>query len=346
LIAGAAGGMTLSAHCRSARAQAAPTTAPSPATALDFLKTKAAAETGDVAAQYKLSQMYYLGQGVAKSLPESVNWARKAAERGHADAMYALGCAYYDGEGVARNLPEAVRWFREGAKRGSLESQYNLAVMTENGDGVPTNLQEAVGLYTKAANAGLASAQAALGGLYINGRGVPKDLEKARFWLAKAAAQGDENGRKWLSELAETEPQTAQVDSTATISDDEVIAALRAHLKHHAIKESCNASTATGDVFAECFKRYGTVNPRALALCKAELAKENASDCERAKRMPASEFGTKSVFSVVSKKNYEGIFVAYVNARTKGTDQLAKVKLRLARRGNGWTVIEIDDVKE
>jgi hypothetical protein len=50
------------------------------------------------------------------------------------------------------------------------------------------------------------------------------------------------------------------------------------------------------------------------------------------------------VFAVVSKNNYEGNIICYVNMRAKGTDNIAQIKLTIQDRANRWVVIRYEAV--
>ncbi|MGK9234024.1 SEL1-like repeat protein [Inquilinus limosus] len=53
-----------------------------------------------------------------------------------------------------------------------------------------------------AADQGYDAAEAAVGVMYLEGRGVQKDIDEAVRWLRRAAAQGNEEARARLAELA------------------------------------------------------------------------------------------------------------------------------------------------
>ena len=79
-----------------------------------------AAEKGHAGAQYNLGSLYYLGNGVAKSVEEAVKWIRKAAEAGDPGAQWHLGHFYQTGEVVNKNLEEARRWYQKSADQGDV----------------------------------------------------------------------------------------------------------------------------------------------------------------------------------------------------------------------------------
>lgn len=86
-----------------------------------------AAEQGDSAAQVRLANCYYNGEGVNKNYPEAVKWYKKAAEQGDVYAQYKFGRCYDFGEGVIKDQTEAVNWYKKAAEQGLADAQYNLA---------------------------------------------------------------------------------------------------------------------------------------------------------------------------------------------------------------------------
>lgn len=100
---------------------------------------KAAAEQGDIAAQYNLGVSYSLGKGVAQDNVQSVRWYTLAAEQGFALAQYRLGLAHYSGVGVAQDNTQAVRWHMLAAAQGHVDSFAPLGAFYSSGDGIPQN---------------------------------------------------------------------------------------------------------------------------------------------------------------------------------------------------------------
>ncbi len=88
---------------------------------------KAAAEKGDLEAQFLMGLQYKVGDGVDKNPAEAAKWLRKAAESGHAEAQYALGEFYADPETGLADPAEAVKWLEAAAKQGNLDAQSRLA---------------------------------------------------------------------------------------------------------------------------------------------------------------------------------------------------------------------------
>ncbi len=69
----------------------------------------AAAEEGDVFAQYHLAEAYRKGDDLPKDLEAALRWYRAAAEQGHAKAQNDLGSTYLNGMGTPENVEEAIR---------------------------------------------------------------------------------------------------------------------------------------------------------------------------------------------------------------------------------------------
>ncbi len=146
-----------------------------PATAQDYQKGLAAAQSGDYVTALK-------------------EW-RPLAERGDAQAQRDLGLMYNNGQGVPKDYAEAVEWYRRAAEQGLVSAQNNLGFMYERGRGVPKDYAKAVKWLRKAANQGHAVAQYNLGLMFRRGQGVPQDNTKAVKWYRRAAEQGQANAQ-------------------------------------------------------------------------------------------------------------------------------------------------------
>lgn len=136
----------------------------------DIQRLTAAAEAGDVAAQYELAMLYGLGKDVERDDALSLEWGRKAAEQGVPPAQGQLGGCYFKGAGVPQDDAQAVVWFRKGAEQGDDHAQYGLAAC------------------------------------YYEVRGVEQDMRQAIAWLRKAAEQGDNQAISILRELGQEVP--------------------------------------------------------------------------------------------------------------------------------------------
>lgn len=120
---------------------------------------RAAAEQGDLYAEYNLGMMYAFGQGVAKDEELAVGWYRRAAERGFAPAQHSLGQAYEEVAGVWRNEALAVDWYRKAAEQGYGKAQFSLGLMYARGLGVQADLVHAYKWFHLAALSGVPYAE-------------------------------------------------------------------------------------------------------------------------------------------------------------------------------------------
>jgi TPR repeat protein len=177
-------------------------------------KVALAAEMGDAAAQYKLSEMFNAGLGGPPDTDKSFTWFwraaesyRTAAEAGDAAAQFKLG-EMTSGD----DLAEALKWFGKAAAqghevgkvalaagKGDVAAQYKLAEMYNSGLGGPpdsikasTWYRRAAESYRKAAEQGSVDAQYQLGMMLINGKAEAKNWNpyEAAKLILKAAEQG------------------------------------------------------------------------------------------------------------------------------------------------------------
>ena len=172
-----------------------------PAQELTWLRRSAA---GNVAsAQTQLGFMHKKGEGgLAVDLVEGARLYAKAAAQGLAGAQHNLGCCYRDGEGVPRDLAQAVRLFQQSAEGGDAAAQALLAGLYATGDGVGVDYAAALQWARRSADQGDAQGEYNLAVIYDNGHGVPQDLRLAATFYARAASQGLEGAKKALLELA------------------------------------------------------------------------------------------------------------------------------------------------
>jgi hypothetical protein len=70
----------------------------------------AAAEAGDVEAQFRLGDLNLRGQGGQQDVAVALKWYLAAAEKGHGGAQAALGALHALGLGVPRDWREAYFW--------------------------------------------------------------------------------------------------------------------------------------------------------------------------------------------------------------------------------------------
>lgn len=68
------------------------------------------AESGNIAAQYRLGLMFIHGQGVPPNPRRGLELVGRAAEAGHFEAALDLANLYRTGEGLPRDEAESARW--------------------------------------------------------------------------------------------------------------------------------------------------------------------------------------------------------------------------------------------
>ncbi len=124
-----------------------------------FREFEALANTGSVAAQYNVAQMYRHGQGVAQNYPAAIEWYEKAAEAGLSSAQNNLAQMHMEGKGVAIDYETAVRWWRRAAVQDHVNAQFNMGAAYQNGLGIQADSLESLFWYTLAMVNGYAGAR-------------------------------------------------------------------------------------------------------------------------------------------------------------------------------------------
>jgi TPR repeat protein len=177
---------------------------------IDESDLRSTAAHGSAAAQNRLGDTYYGGEGVKQNYVTALHWYRLAAARKNVDAEYRLGWMYKFGQGVPKDDTTAAHWFRVAAAAGYADAEHGLSEMYERGIGVPRDAALAQRWYSLfraqtptdgyvslpqekirlAATHGVAAAQNNLGDMYALGFGVTKNYFSALYWYRLAAAQG------------------------------------------------------------------------------------------------------------------------------------------------------------
>lgn len=147
---------------------------------------RAAAEHGEVWAQYNLGVTYSNGDRLPKDKVQAAFWFKKAAEQGDPASRLFLADILSGGQGVEPDYAEAVRLYRLVADAEHVYSpiaEYNLGEIYAEAKGVPQDRQEAIRYWERAAKHGWSLAAGALGRLYEqDGWEVPIDYTQAYFW--------------------------------------------------------------------------------------------------------------------------------------------------------------------
>lgn len=112
---------------------------------------QAAAQAGNVRAQFFLASHYKHGKGVPQDLVQAFHWYLKAAEQGAAPAQLNVGQMYAEGKGVAADIVQAKLWLGKATKQGDNRASYNLALIEEHSQ----NLANAYQWYDLSARDGM-----------------------------------------------------------------------------------------------------------------------------------------------------------------------------------------------
>ena len=212
-----------------------------------------AADLGVILAQYKLGEMYQLGDGVEQdydkafhyyklaadqdapealtavgyfygqglgteqNLDEMLKYYNRAAEMGEPMAQFNLGCCYRDGTGVKQDYGKMHEYYRLAVEKGNADAQFNLGYAYQVGLGVEPDYNEAYRLYQLSADQGFPVAMFAVGDCCFLGNGVEKDLQQAAEWYRKSLDAGyvpDETDRAHMKEVLGTEAPGTEAPGT------------------------------------------------------------------------------------------------------------------------------------
>lgn len=157
------------------------------------LQVKELAVSGDPYAQQSLGSMYRLGNpGVPKNRALALRWLAAAANQGNVRAQYALGTMYGQGEGGPIDHSKAIKWFLKAAEQGHAESQTASGAYYEQGWGVPRSKRTALGWQEKAAEQNIVLSQTWVGAAYWLGTdGIERDLIQGGKWSIIAKINGN-----------------------------------------------------------------------------------------------------------------------------------------------------------
>ena len=134
-------------------------------------------QAGDTQAQYDLSQMYFQGIGVPKSIEQGWVWMNRAADKGNIQAMLELGVRYQASTSLENSEEMAFLWFQKAAMAGSPVGQYNLAHLYEFGKQTPVDLVSSYAWMVLSYNSG--NPAAASEAKVLRGRLSPDELSRA-----------------------------------------------------------------------------------------------------------------------------------------------------------------------
>lgn len=141
------------------------------------------------------------------------------AEQKSPDASmeYRIGQMFYMGQGALKNYQAAWQWFSLSAAKDNTYALLQQAHMVQKGEGVPKSEQRAQALYTEAFQKLMKALhddpspqlRYRIGTMYEFGLGVERNVTTAKEWYQQAAQEGDENAENRLQQIAESERDQA-----------------------------------------------------------------------------------------------------------------------------------------
>lgn len=109
---------------------------------------KVQAEAGNAAAQIKMGERHYYGEGGAPNdNAEALRWFLMAAEQGDATGQSWAGSLYNGMKGVPRDMEKVKFWYQRAIAGGSTAAAANLGQIYETGEGLEPDLREALKFY-------------------------------------------------------------------------------------------------------------------------------------------------------------------------------------------------------
>jgi len=206
----------------------------------------------------------------------------KLAEQGNPEAQYKVGEMYEMGNGVQKDLPTALRWFEKAAAQKHKKAGYKLLYLDIKSNGLNDYSKTQLGVLRQESASGNPDAQYYLGKMYATGVGVPKSLNNALTWLNKATfngvAEAEHEAITVEEELARHREKTAKKRAAA------LEASKNKKAEEDAAKKK-KQQQAEKERLAKEKKRKSKKNAEAIKLAKekkelkaqrAELAREKA----------------------------------------------------------------------
>ena len=166
------------------------------------------AAEGNAASLFYLGRMYQNGWGVAKNIPQAVNYFQMADKKFYLPASAQLGkILLYGTNGVTAQPARAVMLLKKAALAGDADAALELGNAAVSGLGGEPNFNHAYGYYLIAALKGDSKAQFQVSQMYLLGRGIPQNFTKAIQWMRRSANQGYVRAQVELADLAENNPK-------------------------------------------------------------------------------------------------------------------------------------------
>jgi TPR repeat protein len=127
----------------------------------------------------------------ASDFAEALRRLKPLAETGNLAAQFLMGEMYFFGLGVPHNDEMAIRWYTGPAKAGNGEAAYRLGYLAATGQGERYNPTVAAHWWLSAAGRGHRASIVALADFYYEGIYRKPNETLARRWLNRAAMTGD-----------------------------------------------------------------------------------------------------------------------------------------------------------
>ena len=208
---------------------------------------KKAADSGNVDAQFRLSEIYWEGIGTAVDKDQGIIYLRKAANQLHPDALYTLAHHYHVDDyfsslPLSKRVETARGLYQRAVNAGNKAAYYVLGYMYKSGQLGDQLRCRAIDYLEKAASFGNSMAYVHLGEMYENGWGVAIDLEKAleyyrrtgisydykvrlqrvehKLWLLKNAQPKEPEANPPAPPVIKTEPEDNPPAPPATKPED------------------------------------------------------------------------------------------------------------------------------
>jgi len=147
------------------------------------------AAAGSQCAAYLLALCCEWGLGVRRSQTAAFRWHKAAADFGNVEAQFEVAMRYERGVGVPKNAKAARAWYRRCAMAGMSEAQFNLGLLCESGRRSKKSREEAVKWHKMAADQGNAAAHFRLGLLFD--KSGKTTLAKRHYLMAAKAGHAD-----------------------------------------------------------------------------------------------------------------------------------------------------------
>jgi hypothetical protein len=141
------------------------------------------ADQGNAYAQNEYGNCLKNGEGVARNLPEAVQYFRMSVDQGNAAGENSYGMLLLRGEGIDKNVEEAMRYFKMSADKENAEGQNNYGVQLF----LQGNVIEGAEYLKKSAGQGNRFGQNNLGVCLLKGEGVGLNVGEGLRYLKMSA---------------------------------------------------------------------------------------------------------------------------------------------------------------